>query len=380
MKRIVLLAGLAGCQPSAKSTQEDSGRWPVDPSTGLRIAIIPPLPPLEEWEDNESTEARKALGQAIFNDPRLSGTELTSCTSCHLPQAGTFHSGSAVDLPDRSWPELTPALARNTPALLNLVYTDTFHWDGRPSGFYEVWSLPFGEPQMNLTDIPFGDIWTTDDPTAQIKLKERFVETVPGYIDWFADAYDVDIRHETPEEIWELTGKAIAIYMRNIISRNSAFDKWNEGDDDAIDAQAIRGVELFVGKGACIGCHSGPLFSDFDFHNLSRMHYYEDGTLVDPGRARITGDEADLGKFLTPMLRSVTLGSPYFHDGQTGGLKDAVQYHVSAEARAHPNHDPILDFLPELTDSELEDIVAFLKTLLGEPIAPEYLTVSVAMP
>ena len=380
MKHALIISLLFGCKQSDSSPGQEADRWPIDPNTGLRIASIPPLPILEEWEDNQSTEERRRLGQAVFNDPRLSGSGLTACTTCHLPQAEAFHSANVVDLPDRSWPEAGPALARNTPSLINQVYADTFHWDGRPADRYEVWVMPFGEPQMNLTDIPYGDVWTTDDPTAQIQLKERFTQTAPGYIDWFMDAYDVDIREESPEAIWELTGKAIAIYMRNVVSRNAPFDRWNEGDDEAMGAQAIRGAELFIGKAGCINCHYGPLLSDFQYHNLSRLQYDDSGEVVDPGRARITGESEDLGKFLTPMLRSVSKGSPFLHDGSIAGLKDVVRHLTNGDAQIDPNHSPLLDFVSPLSEDELDDVVAFLVALNGEPIPREHLTLSPELP
>jgi cytochrome c peroxidase len=110
------------------------------------------------------------------------------------------------------------------------------------------------------------------------------------------------------------------------------------------------------------------------------MEYDDNGELIDPGRARITGDDADLGAFLTPMLRSVVLTSPYFHDGSEVVLRDAVRYHSSPEARMDPNYDPLLDLVPELTDTELDDVVAFLRALRGESVPMEYQSILPPLP
>jgi len=264
--------------------------------------------------------------------------------------------------------------------LLNLVYTTEFHWDGRPSTINEVWVLPYSEPQMNLTDLPSDDIWNVDEETAQERLYERFTVDVPGYVDWFMEAYSVDIRDLEPVEVWQLTGQAIAVYMRQIVSRNSEFDLWNQGEEVTLDEAAIRGAQLFSGDAGCSYCHSGPLFSDFEYHNLSLLSYDENGEVIDAGRVRVTGDEADEGKFLTPMLRSVLHTSPYFHDGGVFALEDAIRYHFSDDAKLNPLHDPILDVIPDLSDEEVGDLVAFLKSLDGEPIEQKYLTILPDMP
>ncbi len=135
-----------------------------------------------------------------------------------------------------------------------------------------------------------------------------------------------------------------------------------------------------MGDGGCVSCHSGALFNDFQYHNLSTLVYNDDGTPVDPGRAGITGDEADLGKFQTPMLRSANQGSPFFHDGSIPGLKDTVRHHTSSVSRQDPNHDPVLDNIADLTEDELDDIVAFLKALRGQPLSMEYLTIFPELP
>src|SRR6185369_13379241 len=107
------------------------------------------------------------------------------------------------------------------------------------------------------------------------------------------------------------------------------FDRWNAGDDAAMNAAAVRGLTLF--RAECIACHSGPLFSDFRFHNVSTSPPDASGMRADEGRFRVTGVEADHGAFLTPTLRHVSNTSPYLHDGSQTTLAAVIRHLTSAE-------------------------------------------------
>src|SRR5205085_2916492 len=113
---------------------------------------------------------------------------------------------------------------------------------------------------------------------------------------------------------WKLVGRALAAFVRLAASRDAAFDRWNAGDDGAMSAAAVRGLDLFRGKGRCVLCHAGPLLTDFGFHNVSSAPPGVDGERADEGRFLVTGREPDRGKFLTPTLRGAWDTAPYFHD------------------------------------------------------------------
>ena len=374
MKARLLCLGVfavLGCSNETTSEQviETPEEWPIDPVSGLRVPAHAPLPPVPDWADNPFNEAKRKLGRALFFDPRLSSSGNGNCPACHA-SFDAFQSGGIVDIPDRSFPNLEPKLTRNAPSLLNLVYAPVFRWDGsHGTNLYEQMALPFAESNMNLTPgIPAEDVHHVDVPLAQVELKRRLTEVVPAYIEWFDAAFDVDITEESLEDVWIMSGKALSIYIRGAVSKNSAFDRWNAGDDSAMSEAAVRGLKVFVGKGACNACHPGPLFSDFQFHNLSLSLPDENGVRPDEGRFGVTGNEEDRGAFLTPMLRSVTQTAPYFHDGSVGSIRRVMRHIASDASRKDPNYSPLLDRVQDLTDEEIEDLVQFLKALKGEEL------------
>ena len=363
---LVLLLGCTsdGAEPSGPVAGGTADAWPLEPASGLRVPQLGPVPALPDWSDNPATPDKAYLGRVLFSDHRLSGSGGMNCGSCHFALAH-FQSNAPRDTPSRSAPSLKPVLHRNTPSLLNVVYAPELHWDGFESDLYESMVLPFAEANMNLTNVPSGDNWTLDVPEAQRQLYDKLTTEIPGYAPLFEAAFDVDIGTVPPEEVWTLTGKALAIYARDAVSRDSAFDDWNAGGETELDEAALLGLEVFLGKGRCVSCHGGPFLSDFQFHNLSLMAIGEDGEPVDEGRFRVTGRPEDRGAFLTPMLRGVNRTSPFWHDGSEGVLAKVVEHHASEAARTDPNHDPLLDGIEPLSDAEVAGVVALLKSFEG---------------
>ncbi len=373
---LVLTLGLAACGEDAGAAgaaldgRDPALDLPVHAATGLRLDELGPVPALPEWPDNPPTEAKKQLGRALFADPRLSGSGRSVCSTCHVLGA-SFQSALALDAPDRSRPALTPRLPRNTTSLLNIVYAKMARWDGSHfTDLPDLMVLPLAEPNMNLSGLDVSAGEKLDVPGAQAKLKERLTVDIPGYVPLFQTAFGEDITSATPEHLWRLAGQAMAVFMRIAVSRDSAFDRWNAGEDEAISDAAKRGAILFTGKAQCAVCHAGPLLSDFQFHNVSTSLPDGSGVRRDDGRFLVTGNDVDRGKFLTPMLRSSAKTGPYLHDGSEITMRQAVVRHAGPAGRTDPLHDPALDALPMLTEAELEDLVEFIKGLEGAPIAP----------
>ncbi len=361
---LLIALGLIACGGEDSSDLD----IPVDPVTGLRIAALPPVPPLPEWPDNPPSEAKKELGRILFNDGRLSGSGTAVCGVCHLAIT-KFQSAAPRDTPDRSYPNLTPVLHRNAPSLLNVVYAPMMRWDGSHfTDVYDMMSLPFAEANMNLSGLGPEHGEEVDVEGAQAVMFDKLTVEIPGYVDLFQEAFAVDIRSLSEEEVFRLVGKAIAVYLRVAVARDAEFDAWNAGDDDAIDDAAKRGAMLFMGKANCIACHSGPFMSDFKFHNISTSPPNEDGNRDDEGRFLATGEEADRGAFLTPMLRGAAGTSPYFHDGRYAGFRAAIEFKMSAQARVDPLHDPIIATVPPLSDDEINDLVRFIVSMDGADI------------
>ena len=182
------------------------------------------------------------------------------------------------------------------------------------------------------------------------RLKE-----IPGYPDLFEKAYG------TAEINAKRIAKAIASFERTIVSGNSPWDRYEDGDEAALSQSQKRGLALFRGKAACSVCHTGSNLTDEEFHNIG---VGMDNKHADVGRYEVTRKKNATGAFKTPTLRDIALTAPYFHDGRARTLEDVVEFY---EEGGVPNpylseHIVKLD----LADQEKRDLVAFLKALTGD--------------
>lgn len=283
-----------------------------------------------EYPDGAPPEdAEIRLGKTLFFDTRLSGNGQMSCATCHNPQFG-FSDGQRVSLGANG-----NKLRRNTPHLYNLAWGTIFFWDGRAKTLEDQALMPVAShDEMNMPlDKLIG------------KLK-----TVKFYQDNFQKVYpDAGLTEKT-------LASAIASFERTIVSRNSPFDMYLQGDKQAISPAAVRGIKLFQGKANCIACHQGPNLTDDSFHNIGI-------TGADQGRAEILKNPYFSGAFKTPGLRNVALTAPYMHDGSVDTLKDVIRfYNLGGNKGADPLIKPL-----HLTEEEMDDLVAFLNSLT-EPV------------
>jgi cytochrome c peroxidase len=318
----------------------------------LRHPQFPPLPRAPRDPVNPPTPARRNLGAELFFDTRLSGSGFTSCNNCHVFNT-SWQDNLVKPRPDTSQGTDFFTLPFNTDSLLNIVYRDFFFRDGRTDDLGHAFSEPWIEDNQQLGK-------TRPDAAAALAA---ILRSKPGYVTRFRRAFARDIRALPDEQVFDLAGLALAVFARELTTRDAPFDKWNRGRGTIPDA-AVRGVELFVGKAGCVRCHVGPNFTDNGFHNIGTSPPREDGTRADEGRARVTGRPEDGGKFLTPTLRQVVMTSPYFHDGSALTLLDVLN-HLDAGTGADPNHDPMVGAPLGLTAEEKWQLYAFLKTLRG---------------
>jgi cytochrome c peroxidase len=316
----------------------------------LRYPQFPALPPPPRDPANPPTPARRNLGAELYFDQRLSGSGFTSCNNCHVYNTN-WQDNLVKPRPDTSQGGDFFTLPFNTDSLLNIVYRPAFFRDGRTTDLGHAFTEPWIEDNQQLGK-------TRAEAAAKLA---GILRGVPGYVARFKRAFHQDIRTLEDEAVFDLAGKALAAFARQLVTRDSPFDKWNKGRG-AIPADAEKGVALFVGKAQCVLCHVGPNFSDGAFHNLSTSPPDAQGKRADEGRARVTGDPADGGKFLTPTLRQVTMTSPYFHSGAAATLADVIG-HLDAGAGADPNHDPLVGVPLGLSDEEKFQLYAFLRTL-----------------
>jgi cytochrome c peroxidase len=158
--------------------------------------------------------------------------------------------------------------------------------------------------------------------------------------------------------------RAVASYVRTILSGDAPIDRYMNGERETLSEQARQGLRLFRGKANCTACHLGPIFSDEQFHNTGVA--WREGELLDPGRAEVTGKEEDRGAFKTPTLREVTRTAPYMHDGSLATLDDVIEFY-NRGGNPNPHLDPELRPL-RLTPEEKQALLAFLREALNGAI------------
>lgn len=281
-------------------------------------------------------QAEVDLGKKLWFDPRLSRSGFISCNSCHnLMLGGADHLVSSVG---DYWAQ-GPI---NSPTVLNSSLNFVQFWDGRAADLREQAGGPIANPlEMGSTH----------------ELAVSVLKTIPGYVDEFEAVYgDREITIE------EVTG-ALAAFEETLVTPNARFDQWLKGDDDAITDQELNGYLLFKNSG-CVACHNGPNLGGNSFQRMGLVEpYVTDNETA--GRAGVTGQDIDRMNFKVPTLRNVELTYPYFHDGGAKTLNEAVDIMGR------------LQLGKKFEANEIEDIVAFLKTLTGDQ--PEF-TIPVLYP
>jgi cytochrome c peroxidase len=279
--------------------------------------------------DNPLTEAGARLGRRLFYEPNLSRSRDVSCSSCHV-QEHAFSDPNPVS----SGVEALRG-TRNAPALVNLAWSERFFWDGREPSLEAQAGKPIENPvEMDLA---------LDDAVARLRADESYVKEFDSV---FAEPV-------TSENL----RKALASFVRVLVSGNSAYDRHLNGDDSLFSAAASRGEAVFFGeKAECFHCHpQGALTNDGMFNDGS---YREGG---DEGRKGVTGRSGDLGKFKVPGLRNVAVSAPYMHDGSLATLREVVEQYV-AGGLGHPSTDPQIVPLG-LEAADVDDLLAFLEAL-----------------
>ncbi len=226
---------------------------------------------------------------------------------------------------------------RNAPSLTNTAYNASYFWDGGVPTLEQQVIVPMTNPrEMDMT----------------MALAVDRIASDSQYVQMFRAAYD------TLPSPGTLT-RAIAAFERTFLSGNSRYDRYNRGDESALNESEKRGMTLFFNeRGDCYHCHVG--------FNLTNNTFRNDGFTGHPdsGRARITERPEDMGKFKVPTLRNIALTAPYMHDGSLKTLEEVID-HYSRQDQEHPNADPIIRPLG-LTPQERQDLLAFLRTLTDE--------------
>lgn len=290
---------------------------------GVQAAAQEPVQPIPRPKVTDP--ARVELGKKLFFDPRLSRSGFISCNSCHnLSMGGSDNLKTSIGDKWQKGPI-------NSPTVLNSSLNVAQFWDGRAKDLREQ----AGGPIANPGEMAFSHALAVD-----------LLRSIPQYVAEFKRVFGHD--KFTIEEVTQ----AIAAFEETLVTPNARFDKWLRGDKKAINAQELRGYQLFKNSG-CVACHNGPNLGGTSFQRMGLVEPYKTDNPAE-GRSAVTGKEIDRFNFKVPTLRNVELTYPYFHDGAADTLSQAVD----TMGR--------LQLGRTFTAAENADIVAFLKTLTGE--------------
>lgn len=288
-----------------------------------------PIQPIKLYKNLDTRKV--ALGERLFHEKRLSGDNTISCASCHdLKKGGTDRVQYSTGIFGQKG-------GINSPTVFNSANNFVAFWDGRAADLNEQAAGPVVNPiEMGAT---FEDV-----------IKKLSAD--PGYAAEFRLAYwDRGISQDTITD-------AIATFEKTLNTPNSRFDQYLLGNANALSEAEKRGYSLFKSVG-CATCHMGPNLGGLTYEKLGkRANYFQArGTAItdaDKGRYNVTKKDMDLHRFKVPTLRNIAQTAPYFHDGSTSDLKEAVR--VMAKFQLGKNLD----------EREVADITQFLHTLTGE--------------
>jgi cytochrome c peroxidase len=288
------------------------------------------LPETADNPDNLSTDEKVLLGHTLFFDNQLSMDQTQSCNTCH--DLATY----GVDNSPTSKGDNGGFGDRNSPTVLNAALHTTQFWDGREPDV----EAQAGGPILNPVEMA-------------IPSEEFLIERLSKDEDYqilFAEAYPNQANAITYENI----RLAIAVFERELITP-AAFDDYLNNDFSALNEQEKNGLNLFIEEG-CTTCHIGPLLGGNMFQKFGKYGDYWEYTkseTIDKGKFMVTESETDMYVFKVPSLRNIEKTAPYFHDGSIADLSEVVRIMGKVQ----------LD--KDLTDEQVADIVAFLKTLTG---------------
>lgn len=355
---LLLLFGLAWIRFDADQPYE----WRVPES--YPTPVVP--------ADNPMSSAKVELGRRLFYDRRLSVNQTMSCASCHRQELA-FTDG----LP-RSVGATGEVHPRGSMSLVNAAYATRLTWANQLLQHLEFQAMVplFGEDPVEMgmagQDLAIFELLRTD----------------PVYRDAFPGVFPDD------KDAYSLLNavRAIASFVRSIVSFDSAYDRFLFGDPDAMSQSALRGMSLFFSERLeCFHCHGGYHFTDSSthadavvesvgFHNTGLYNIGGTGAYPadNPGLYAITGNRRDMGRFKAPTLRNIAVTAPYMHDGSIATLDEVIS-HYEAGGRTieegayagNGNRNPFKSLFIKgfpLSEQERADLLAFLESLTDESV------------
>ncbi|MBK1699039.1 cytochrome C peroxidase [Rhodovibrio salinarum] len=295
---------------------------------------IPTEPP--ELDGNKVTPERVQLGRMLFFDPRLSASHAISCNSCH--QMGLGGDDNQPTSIGHGW-QRGP---RNAPTVFNAVFNTAQFWDGRAEDLEQQAKGPV-QAGVEMANTPARAVKT--------------LKSMPGYVEAFGAAFP----EEEDPVTFDNMAKALEAFQATLLTPNSPFDRYLKGETDALTAKQKQGLQEFMSTG-CVGCHNGV--------NIGGQGYYPFGLIEKPGadvlprddrgRFQVTKTASDEYVFRAAPLRNIAITQPYFHSGKVWSLENAVALMGVSQLGQ------------ELSEDEIDRIVAFLQSVTGEQPRVEY--------
>lgn len=368
----VLMAGAAALALSAVSATAETGAYPALVPLG-----DPPIP-----LDNAMSDAKVELGKILFWDPRIGGDASTACVTCHEPDQGWGFGDSL----SRGYPGTVHW--RNSQTVINSAYLGQLFWAGSAA------SLEKQAPSAAKGAVA---------GNGENDVMETRMAFIPEYRRRFNEVFGTE--YPLIDDAWA----AIAAFERTLIVNDTPVDKYLGGDESALTAEQVAGMELFNGKAGCIQCHNGAQATDENYYNLGvppAERWEEDGLAQvtfryeilakgvtqdmyrklkdDPGLYFRTKQKDHMGKFRTPPLRYTAYTAPYMHNGSFWDLREVVEFYNAGGGdndftdgtMAATKSDLIKPL--GLSDEEIDQLVAFLEGFSGDelrvepPVLPPY--------
>ncbi len=308
----------------------------VDKPTPIIIQIPSNFPePVYNLQRNPISEEGFELGRKLFYEPMLSRDGNVSCGSCHQQEAAFIQAGH-----DFSHGVDNKHGRRNSLPIFNALFKKTFFWDG---GVF------------NLDMVPVNPIENPIEMDEKLDNVIRKLNNAAIYRKLFKEAFAVDTI--SSKEFLQ----AFSQFMAVMISANSRYDKYVRNEGVQLTSDELEGLKLFKVK--CSSCHATDLFTDGSYRNNGITNDFR----FDRGRAEITLNKADEGKFKVPSLRNIEYTAPYMHNGSLETLESVLE-HYNSGMKESATLDSVFrkrDGQPgiTLTGAETKSIIAFLKTL-----------------
>ena len=327
---MVFIISFIGCKDTKNEKKVD-----VNPEyvalQKTAVSMFGKLPEVAENPENLITEEKVALGKKLYLDNRLSKDNTQSCNTCH--DLKTYGVDNLSTSPGNDGGLGT----RNSPTVFNAALHMSQFWDGREPDV----EAQAGGPILNPVEMAM--------PSEEVVIER--LSKIDEYNTLFAKVFPDDKKPISYKNIQN----AIGAFERTLITP-SRFDKFVDGDIDALTDVEKDGLQLFISTG-CTACHSGNVLGGNIYQKFGLFDDYwkhTKSTVIDDGKFSVTKNESDKYVFKSPSLRNIEKTYPYFHDGSVTDLKEAVR--IMAKVQLNK----------ELAEKDLNNLVAFLNSLTGK--------------